>query len=51
MKIKDVKTIFKWLKDGRWTPTDIAEFTGINPDLIDSIVEIYEVDVDLELYA
>lgn len=51
MKIEDIETIFTWLSDGRWTPIDIAEFTGINPDIIDSICDLYTANVDLELYA
>lgn len=50
MNIKDVIKIFEWLNDGH-TPESIALFTGIYPDLIDSIVVIYEAKVDLELYA
>jgi len=51
MNIKDLTLMFEWLDSGQYTTTDIAEFTGINPNLIDSIVEIYEAKVDLELYA
>lgn len=50
MKIEDIETIFTWLSDGH-TPSNIALFTGINPDIIDSICDLYTANVDLELYA
>jgi len=50
VKLKVLASIFKWLDEG-YTPLAIANWSGINPDVIDSINELRKIDVDLELFA
>ena len=50
MKLKVMINIFKWLDEG-YSPLALANWSGINPDIIDTINELRKTNVDLDLYT